>query len=901
MDGDDTHTLAVSSCSKPVVAITTFVATDVVYADSTVITVFAQGRSATASTVLDAFNVSVMMRLTGTGLGANGMVHTRQLVCATRTSFGDSCRLDVVIPNAWRYHNNSRNGAICGTSIAVTTSLDSSGTVHTIPVVQSTTELSSSTVRGSLTAVVTQHAVGPSDSFTIRVYANTSDVLESVVFDLALGPLLRVDNILPGGQWAGSVAVGAVSTTATIALMRSEQDAARAAAMTDAHAGELLATVTGHVAENAHNSPQLVEVVVNHSSLYAGSSLGSVRLVDRRGVWGNGTGVIVVEEPRLVDVIMNVQSNELFNTAVLTGIPQAFPLLITRVYSDGTRRNGTSDLLCFASTSNSTVMSANCTHVVLSGVESEGSSNSTTISVVDTSSGAVMEHPVTVRFPYGTVRVVFERRLLAPISGWFGSSSSSNGGETASTCGASRRQRFQDGRFAVLALFGTHAGDTNMVEIDVAPLVSSVGVNSIVFDPPGVVALGYADGADGGADESATIRGLAEGSTVLRVLNSHGKEIGTSRVLVGGPPVTVAGLEMTMVGGVSLSQSCTALNVLHGNQANVDVRVDSISTLVLENQSVFVVASAVLDDGSRVRLGPSDGVAMRSTQPGVIGVSVDGDAWRAIVDAHPSNVDGDIVTAEWTPPCGDDDLPPLAVGSAHVVVRVERPVSLSILVVGEGSVNATRMLIVSPQDAAALIGATTTIDFAVFANYADGRTVDITTDTRVSYNVLLPGVTVLPGRLSAIDTTPQSTNGSLVVSFDAVRGNNATSGSSSSSTTVVTATVPLVLAMTSRVLLKSSDGIETIGALPPLSNGGLVVAREATIFDRLGLNMTVELTSGDEITVPEQYGSYSTLVNNRFSFRDTADNITFTETGLYQFRGCEITLLDPSHFIVDLF
>lgn len=831
---------ALQPCSEPAPLVTTLVATPTISGNQTIV-IFAKANNA----ALEAFSFTVSVRLVGGPASSTTAVH--EFHCPPRQGMTDYCRVNLRLPSAWQHADRS----VHGSAVVLTTSVgDREVTIPILPV----RDADPLVAVDELKAHIAPTALLQGDAFEILVYANASTSLTSVVLDMSISGPLAIDAVTVGhdGKWTGSVAVS--NGSASLAIVRDAASALVTASSAVTRGRELIATVTGRALQSVTAGAATVRLSVSHSSTTGATSPvhTAVHIVGQAGVAEHGVAALTVAVPHVMHMVIDVERYELFNVAVLSQRPVAVRFAVTAVMSNGSLvQLGSTRLTCTSTVPN--VMSVNCTHVLLAGTETAGSANAT-FTVRDAESGFLAVQTVTVRFPYHETRVVLQARQLRPITGW-------SVPNVAPDC-ADTRPRYQETRFGILADFGTHAFDESPIEIDVASLMRS----HITLEPEGVATL---------VDRSTMIRGVAEGSAVLRVWNARQVQVGWSRILVAGPAVPVTSLTVNLITAIThiadpvLGNQTARCDLVQtpslNSRGQVQVAIEE-NVFVRENQSAVVVVTAWLADGSSVLLDPADGVEVHSTDLAAVHITTDGLSWRATVPMAARSVVGSVaVTATLVPGCNQQTTP-LASGVVNVRVELERPLGIAMHFGEDRLSTGGGIRIVSPQDASKILGAASSAPFTVSLVFKD-RSVDVTHDSRVNYSGTIPSeyVQVTAGRIAAVDTRPMDLVGTLSATF--------------TGDVVLNDETPVLLEKSHRVLLQPRSTTTQIGTVGTAMTG-------EPLFDSMRLTMTLELTGGELLAVPDAYGSYSTLHNGTtFAFHDSLDLVTFAHPGPYVFRG----------------
>lgn len=824
-------------CSRTPDTILTMVATKTVSTNQSIV-LYAQGAFA-QSLITTSLTITVTIRLIG---GTVAVQESKNYSCLPSQDYEKQCRMNIDVPQEWM--QIGANGLLRGTAIIVSTSANNRDV--TIPIEHNLASSQPVTASsGVLTAQMPIIPVELDEVFEIPIYANTTDQLASVILNVMFD--VSVYNVAVAvaetGHWSGSIAVEIPRLV--IALARGVQSPGASPQL------ELIATIIGHVKPNATKEDQTVQLSLRSSSNADGRSVlrNNIHVHSTNGISHNGFGLIPVNVPRIVHMLIHIEQRELFNTAVLNGQIVALEYFVCGVMSDGSiERLSTSRLSCKSGDSN--VIQANCTHLYFTGVETSGSTD-TTLTVIDSFSGYLAVQQLVVRYPYNEAQVVLQARQLRPIAGW----------STWNNSCAHSRPRYQETRFGVLATFGTSQLDDSAISIDVSFLVR----NQISLESEDVAILFKSD---------ALIRGISEGTAVLRITNARQEQIGWSRIQVGGSSVSVKTISVTAITSINHNQTsiCSTDTSESTSMREVDIFIRE-NVFTRHNQSAVVMVIAWLSDGSSILLEPSDGVVLSSTRPDAIRIVADKASWRAIVPTGAMSIlEPTQIVASWLDECASGNHE--VTGSVNVSVHLDEPIAISVHVHGDLRHNASRgelvsppdIELVSPQDASRLLGFASSATFDVRLHYAD-RTVVITHDPRLTYNnsVSSDYLRILPGQVEAIDAWPTNTTGLLTITY--------------TGDIILRTRVPVSLCMSQVLSLTSTVIGNQLGTVGTSDDG-------RPIFDSLQLGLLLQMSNGKTLAVPDPYGSFSMLHSSEvFSFHDSLGIVFIAESGIHEFRG----------------
>ena len=409
----------------------------------------------------------------------------------------------------------------------------------------------------------------------------------------------------------------------------------------------------------------------------------------RSGLSTTGTGVLHIGADTIVGVFAHVASTELVNMAAAANVSQTFAITGTSVSRLGTRRTvGTSDLSC-CSDSASVIKLASCV-LSFDGTESDGSANAPTLVSFGEFNRTL---PVRVLFPFA-VSITVGTGELHPISGWYDEARDSE-------C---QRFRYQSTVVRVVAALGVRAGAT-IATVD----ISAQAQTKLVSSDTSVISV----------SDEGVVTGVDPGEARISLRASS--EVAVT-VSVSAEPILILGLDVAHFQTLELEVDPTSPSAYTPFAVRASL---SEPSLQYEDDEAFVVASAVLEDGTRVPLDHAGGLTLESLNEATIVVASQ-QTQTVQLPEDPEEYDGELVRVAWhpNPDCSDK------VFEANLSITVSPPAAESLLV------TPTELVLVPQGGAAAAAGYAATQGITVALTFPGGRVVrGLQADSRATYTV----------------------------------------------------------------------------------------------------------------------------------------------------------------------
>ena len=552
------------------------------------------------------------------------------------------------------------------------------------------------------------------DTFTIAVYGEAGvSAVGSFTVSVQTSPDVTFISLSADGEeWlAQSMAAGDGSVIIT--AVRADQSSIPLPGR------EELFTITAQVSTSSPVDT-LLEGAVNSTVLFLGDS-DLVRLLpppdvdsvlahalSQNGISKSGAVYVSADIP--VSLLPYTSHSELVNTAVLNG-----EMVTASVTVLGALRSGTLNVLtptgCTSGNTSVVDISPDCSNVLLTTDQTQPASTAIiTINYMEISS----QLPVRVWVPSLPLTLTVTDSTLGRIPGWF-------------DAGNSCSPLYQESSIIAFADF-TDTLDS-VQNIDISDLISGV----LVSTNTSVVAV-----------EGKIIRGVSPGLARVRaMLSAPGTPSTEVEITVTSVGTAVLGLDVQILTGLQLQSPPTVERLA---TATVGIAVEK--EFDFEGIQGRVIASAVFDDGSRMLLEQLDGVEFISLDDDVI--LVVGNTVTVVGSGQ-----GELVEATWHSDrlCSNDSI---ASGVGEISVELPSPADINIVLGTD--------VLAPPSSTANMIGLPSNTTLTVLALFADGRTQDLTTDSRTTYT--LPDDIIIAQRVLSVHI-PTASIGvySITVSF----------------------------------------------------------------------------------------------------------------------------------------
>jgi len=397
----------------------------------------------------------------------------------------------------------------------------------------------------------------------------------------------------------------------------------------------------------------------------------AANILDRNGV--SFSGSVFVSATVQTGMYAFPAVGQILNTAPLDGVALQVPITSLAAWSNGSVITAR-QLSCSVDNSAAVSLSQGCTSLVFDGTQT----SSGVVHVQITSFGVTTTFSVTVWLPSAATISVTDATLnLLDMTGLL----------AMPGCQA---HKFQSTNVYLGVTFSS--GSNTSPSLD---FTSSLA-NLIASSAPGVASL-----------SGSTLTGVSVGSTSVSFTSTHGSVAASTSVAVSNTPVYPTRLDASVVTSVSVSaqsQQSTATQYSGTATANT-------GSLTSYLQLGYVAVSAVITDGTRLVLGPSDGISLSTTDPTAVATTA-----LQQVQAR-SSTTGTTVNVDWTSTCGTGSFNVLQT-SLSVVATVPAPSSVTVTV---GSA------VTAVGDAASLSPASvpTSLNVQVTVLFSDGSSRDV--------------------------------------------------------------------------------------------------------------------------------------------------------------------------------
>lgn len=550
----------------------------------------------------------------------------------------------------------------------------------------------------------------------------------------------------------------------------------------------------------------------------SGNTSGPAQFLSREGV--GSVGVIHISPDAVIALYPFTQQTELVNTAVLDAVTISIPVQLHAGYASG-------DVLPFAGegltcTSSDTAVvnpDPSCSSVFLSGSETTGLDQVVITYTIDSTSGSL---PLRVYFPQEQVLYVLTDSTLNSI-------------QYSQDCTS-----YQQATLSAFIDF-TASPEHHLPSIPITDLIAS----RLFISNPSILAL-----------DGATLQGLRPGDVVVCATTAFSVSLGCVDVSVSNEPVVVSGLVGSVL--VELSVATDASD----NSSSV-ASIQPRSEFQFEQEQGTLLVAAQYSDGT-ISAVATDEVTISASESSVYVVL---DNTLVVMESGEA-----VGSFQWQPVNEECNVEFFD----FFLVTSSLPTPIAI----QTSLPPTVHTLTTPTDPASLAGIPTSLSLAVALVFEGGRTLDATSDPRVTY-ATSPGdaVAVVAGVL----TTSGGVRGilQLIVQYQD-RG------------VALNATVDLFVLVSTGIEVQahpfpSYTGSELISTtiLSPLENTG--------VWERVSLQLQLLLSDGtslDMTALPEATLEHSLLGSSTASVEISSDSVLSVVQG----SGIiEITGRFPSH------
>lgn len=752
-------------------------------------------------------------------------------LCVTSASTS-SCTVSFDIPSSWF----SKSAQIASATLNVAGAAPMSGTplrLASLPVLQSTTP--------TIAVYLPQQPLHAGDVFVVNILANTasSAITGALSFAFTVDSSLIVDSVSTDQlSWYASV------------TQSSTQVSFAAVAQTGAsiQPSQPITQIALRVASNAHIDVT-AGIVVSAVAWYASTGASIMSSFASPVVYLGGaspqvtTGAVFIRHAGPVFMRASVFDANLVNTAVFTGISVVSSISVASFDAAGNMDVSTTGLSCTSSDLSIVKVTGSCTSVFLNGYETRG--GSAIITVTSTQYNLTTTIPITVWFPLtNSYAIQVTDSTLNAVTGW-----------SSQACA----QAYQVSNVQVTARFTTDKASTTTLTITnmISRWLSSS--NTAVFTVIQPVA----------GQSSVQVSGVAPGTGKLLFKAFSGAFLAQASVTVTDD--TVYAVKMHAVAVESLQVSIDqSLSFLGFSTLTTSIA----STLSYSYQQAFISSVVVFSDGTQMSL-DAQSVSVVSNDNNLL---VNGRLVSALGSGSST------LTVSWINKCQTN----VAITSTSIGMQVSMnaPIALSIVL----SANT----ITSSTDAASLFPSSipTSSRATVFATYASGVVLDVTTDARTAFSLADPssffsihtsasGVFVQTSAWSAVPVSRVFT-----ASFNGISASASISAVFATTLTVNTCPYPMFdgsksitlasinrLGLTSayqqafvQVTMTRSDGVKVdlsfganaaINVLAPTTMTASTLATLTSVPEGIVLNKSPNSSLFGDVTVMVNFGSLS--------------------------------------------
>ena len=519
------------------------------------------------------------------------------------------------------------------------------------------------------------------ETFDIDVFGNSTYPISGFSLTFQLDPVLIAHSIvIDHTQWSVE-SVNATNSFGVTAILTTpvNQVTPGSNSRTSLFSLQLIARSTISTAFTATISAQVQSLsnVVEGSVILGSSSStsGPAQFVDRSGFSTSGSAFIVPNV--VVGLFPTIQQTEILNTAVLDGVLVSIPVNLFAVYTSGQVLpvSGSSSLTCSSSQTSIISIDQTCRLLFLLGSETSGGDIIQITFNMGTASGVL---PLRVYFPIVPARYNIPDMILNRIHY-----------SVSSTC-----QAYQNTTISVTTNFT--AGVRTLADVSVTDIV----MPTLTSNDTTVVAI-----------TSGIIMGLRDGGARLCPVVMN---VGCVEIAVVDQTVSVASVIGSLLAGLNLNAN---FSLTPGNVATVEIELRS--QLQFEQERGTLVIAVMYSDGSVLSVNPSDVVLQPSLNSSIYAIQKD-----EIVALGSGETEGEYV---WSPQNGQCGLQVME--SYTVSIALPSPTGIRTSLLPSPQLHS----ITTSGSSASLVGIPTTLALRVSLEYQNGRTLDVTSDPRVSY------------------------------------------------------------------------------------------------------------------------------------------------------------------------
>lgn len=597
----------------------------------------------------------------------------------------------------------------------------------------------------NIVAELPSRPIYPSESFNVPIFANFQYQLQTFTIDFAADTGVTINSFVinPAGGWSGTPANA--GNKATLAFIRDPTPLLPAIVRTslDPGNGELLATMQVSVGSATAPREYGITVKWNFTSDILDNTVepSDISVIyNREGESKTGSANVYVESDSLKDMFLKVDRGTVVNTARLGAGGFSVSIYPIGIFATGrTAVVPGNQLLCIKVGRNREFTVGDlCSEILFDGSETSG--GDVDITAIHFSEGITRSQIVRVLYPDLPLTVVATPSTMRRVKGWTDRSNSD--------CSF----QFQPSRLSYYARM-SNDGSNPAFLVDVT---NQVPTSAVVLSNSSVAEL-----SSSGRHE---LKGLMDGVVEVTVTGPGDVELGSTLIVVDGtvPGASVIGLDVAVITDLTLSLESIASPF---EATGVSMQVEHRS-LIQEGETASISAFAILDDGIRLELNPSDGLSVVSTANDSISVATTGDDVEIEVPFMAVSDSGYLVKATWESSkiAGCPDLL-IATGHANLTVNIPKAFGVRIEINGFDESTVPPM-IVPLGDGAAAAGLPTQGSLKVILLYPSDPgdvEVDVTADPRTVYTINNSLITVTSSGIVAASS--QTGSSTIVVSF----------------------------------------------------------------------------------------------------------------------------------------
>ena len=572
------------------------------------------------------------------------------------------------------------------------------------------------------------------DVVSFEIFARFGTWLQTFIVELQTSASLQVLSVdVASTGWSGTTAT--VGDRAVLSYLRQHVPSSNITAP------ELLATVIINVSGVGDGG---ITVACSDTTDMQGRALTPTvsGLSLGRVLSQNGHGTIEIGLDEDVGLLVGVPSSTVVNTALLDGQDISFPAEIFGIRASGHVLYSTAaaneNLRCFTDHIAASVVE--CSTIVMSGAFPPGD-HTFELTVIHEALGLVRRVRFTVLSPVLPVQLVLQRATLHRIG--------------VAGCTDTRGARIQDTGVRALTDFYGPDG-VQLQDIDVTPHIMTI--------------LESTNETVGALDRSARlVHGLNAGSTLLQALHPF------TRAVVGVTRVTVDMIRPKNVTRINAqaSKSIIVRGISHrANDGAVSIVADlDGSALTGAHEEMRVLAEAIFEDGTRMRLGPAVGLQVSCADycDGMLN-QVSPTAFALSSAVAPGTTAAPEILVEWasTSVCGSQ--------AAIASQRIEVPIAMAVppppvlalsaslaFIAADNSAPRAATLVPAGDVVGSSLGLPTWLELRVSLVYPE-HAVDATLDDRTVFSIVNHGTGRISLRQEWTDSTRQQQR--LVVRSD---------------------------------------------------------------------------------------------------------------------------------------